>query len=195
MRLSRSVRAAAGATAIAIVLIMLATACTGGPSSGSGRSPSAGTTTGSTSGVAYGACMRSHGVLRYPDPDGSGNLPKGDAQRYGVSAHVYQAAQEACAHLLPSSAGSFRLQVQQCYLAGNCPAALVQQMMTVGHRLAACMRSHGVPNWPDPVRDDQGRPYFDLSHHGFTHSQWHSAPLADKIASCSRVAGGGLATG
>ena len=58
-------------------------------------------------------------MLKYPDPDGNGNLPKGDAQRYGVSANTYQAAQAACARLLPSSAGSFRLQVQQCYLAGN----------------------------------------------------------------------------
>jgi hypothetical protein len=28
---------------------------------------------------------------------------------------------------------------------------------------SACMRSHGVPNWPDPSIDSQGRPVFAIS--------------------------------
>jgi hypothetical protein len=28
---------------------------------------------------------------------------------------------------------------------------------------ARCMRSHGVPNWPDPSVDSRGRPVFAIS--------------------------------
>jgi hypothetical protein len=46
--------------------------------------------------------MRSHGVPSYPDPDSSGQLAKTNAQLLGVSATQYQAAQQACRHLLPA---------------------------------------------------------------------------------------------
>ena len=35
---------------------------------------------------------------------------------------------------------------------------MVQQVMTQLRRFAGCMRSGGVPNWPDPTVDPQGRP-------------------------------------
>ncbi len=35
---------------------------------------------------------------------------------------------------------------------------MVQHVMTQLRSFAQCMRSHGVPNWPDPTIDSQGRP-------------------------------------
>ncbi len=138
---------------IAIVsVVLLAAACSGsGSAAGSGGS-NAGESTTSPSAVAYSACMRSHGVPNYPDPDSNGQLPKETAQQLGVSPAQFNAAQRACQHLLPNtgstgSTGSFDQQEQQCYTAGNCPPALVQQMLTVGRKFARCMRSHGVSNY------------------------------------------------
>jgi hypothetical protein len=190
-------RTAAAVIAMA-VLALLAGACSGGgPSSatGSGGSSNAAGSSSSTSAVAYSRCMRSHGVPKFPDPDSSGQLPKGDAQQFGVSSSQLQAAQRACQPLLPATGGSFDQQVQQCYLGGNCPPALVQQMLTVGRKFARCMRSHGVSNWPDPTLDSQGRPFFNPSGHGITRSEWHSSQMRAKAEECNRVAGGGLATG
>jgi hypothetical protein len=130
--------------------------------------------------------MRSHGVPNYPDPDSSGQLPKGSAQQFGVSSAQLQTAQNACLHLLPT-AGSFQQQSQQCFSAGNCPQALVQQILTVQRKFAQCMRSHGVPNWPDPSLDSEGRPIFNLVPAGITHSETHSPPTATKMTECLRL--------
>jgi len=188
-------------TAAAIIataaLVLLAAACSGGSPAftGSGGSPSAGGSTSSPSAVGFSGCMRSHGVPNYPDPDSNGTLPKTSAQQLGVSSSQFNAAQRACQNLLPATSGSFGQQVRQCYLAGNCPPALVQQMLTVGRKFARCMRNHGVSNWPDPTLDSQGRPFFNLSGQGITHSESHSAQMGAKAQECGRVAGGGLATG
>jgi hypothetical protein len=118
--------------------------------------------------------MRSRGVPNYPDPDSSGNLPKADAQHLGVSVSQLQAAQQACQHLLPTT-GSIQQQAQQCFETGSCPPALVQQILSLERRFAQCMRSHGVPRWPDPTIDSEGRPVFaiSISQDGFDpHSQF-----------------------
>jgi len=144
-------------TAAAIIaaagLALLAAACGGSPSStGSGGSSNAGGSASSQSAVAYSHCMRSRGVPNFPDPSGSGGIPKETAQQLGVSSSQLQAAQNACQHLLPNT--------------GNIddnPAALHQwwsQML----QFARCMHSHGVPNWPDPsaYSQDPQRPTFNL---------------------------------
>ena len=108
--------------------------------------------------------MRTHGVPDFPDPDGSGQLPKPDARRLGVSSSRLQAAQRACQHLLPNNGGAINASsIQQCMMAGDCPRALVRQVLDEERRFAQCMRSHGVPNWPDPSIDSQGRPVFAIS--------------------------------
>jgi hypothetical protein len=130
--------------------------------------------------------MRANGVPEYPDPASGGQLPKGSAQAFGVSESRYQAAQRACQQLLPTG-GSFSEQANQCILAGDCPPALVQQMLTDGRKFAQCMRSHGVPNWPDPTIGDQGAPVFKVSAAGITHSQTHSPPMSNTIAECMHL--------
>jgi hypothetical protein len=87
---------------------------------------------------------------------------KVSTQELGVSTSQLQAGQRACQRLLPSTGGSLQQQAQQCVLAGDCPQAVVQQMLTSGRRFAVCMRRHGVPNWPDPTVDSSGHPGFNL---------------------------------
>lgn len=198
LRPSRRTSLANARTASAIIatvaLALLLAACGGSPSSPrSGSSSNTGDST-HQSAVAFSRCMRSHGVSQYPDPDSSGNLPKTSAQQLGVSSSHFNAAETACRHLLPSGSLNFSSE-QQCYQAGDCPPALVQQMLTVGRKAARCMRNHGVPNWPDPTVDSQGRPFFDISSHGITSSEWHSSQMRAKADECTRIAGGWLATG
>jgi len=178
----------APAVIAAAVSLLLAAAC-GGNRSGIGSSGPAyvsGSTT-SASNVAYSACMRSHGVPNYPDPDSSGQLPKPDAHHLGVNSTQLQATQQACQHLLPNTARAINVgSVQQCMEADDCPRALVQQVLTQERRFAQCMRSRGVPNWPDPVTDSQGRPVFaiSISKEGFNP---YSKPIWAKGNQCSHV--------
>ena len=144
-------------TAAAIIaaagLALLAAACGGSPSStGSGGSSNAGGSASSQSAVAYSHCMRSRGVPNFPDPSGSGGVPKETAQQLRVSSSQLQTALNACQHLLPNT--------------GNIddnPAALHQWWSQMLH-FARCMHSHGVPNWPDPsaYSQDPQRPTFNL---------------------------------
>lgn len=100
----------------------------------------------------------------YPDPGSNGTLQKTSAQQLGVSSSRFNAAQRACQHLLPAAGGSLTASsLQQCYLAGVCPQALVQRAVSAGRNFARCMRGHGVPDWPDPTIDPEGRPIFNIN--------------------------------
>jgi hypothetical protein len=95
--------------------------------------------------LAFSHCMRTHGVLNFPDPTRGGAIPKVSLQQLGVSSSQFQAAQSACQHLLPNS--------------GQSSQAQVQQVMNALSNFARCVRSHGVPNWPDPLAEsDAGQP-------------------------------------
>ena len=155
---------AAAAIIITAALAVPAAGCGGSPSAGGSGGPTEGGSPRSPSAVAYSACMRSHGVPNFPDPDSSGNLPKGDAQHFGASTSRFQATRTACQHLLPNDGGAINAgSIDQCMMASDCPRALVQQVLTEERNFAQCLRSHGVPNWPDPSIDSQGRPVFAIS--------------------------------
>jgi hypothetical protein len=182
----RPARAAAAIIATA-ALALPASACSGSPSS-AGGSPDAGGSAGSPSAVAYSACIRSHGVPNFPDPDSSGQIPKTDAQQLGVSSSQYQAAQQACRHLLPAG-GSLQQQEYQCMQDSDCPPALVQQMQTADLKLARCMRSHGVPNFPDPTTDSHG-PVFNITKAGISDAASHTHQFEATLTECGRLVGG-----
>jgi hypothetical protein len=199
------VRTAATVVATA-AMALLAVACgSSPPSTGADAPPNAGGTaatggvaapggTASTGGsassqlVAYSQCMRSHGVPNFPDPTGA-VPPKGGARQFGVSSSQLQAAETACQHLLPTSE-SFQQQVQQCETTGDCPQAVVHQALTIMRQYAQCMRSHGVPNFPDPTVGSGGRPVFDVSGAGLSYQFTHSPQFASKDAVCERLVGG-----
>jgi hypothetical protein len=120
---------------------LFAAACSSPSSAGAGRAPSAGGSAVAVSAVRYTSCMRSHGVPSYPDPNSAGQLPKitpANEAQLGVSDSRFQTAQTACQALWPYQGPT---QAQQ------------RQELTDALRFARCMRSHGVPNWPDPTTD------------------------------------------
>jgi hypothetical protein len=172
----RRARVAAVMTVMAAAAL-LAIACSDGPSSGgAGRSPSAGGSAISASAVRYTSCMRSHGVPEYPDPNSAGQLPKitpANEAQLGVSEARFQTAQTACQALWPYQGPT---QAQQ------------RQELTDALKFARCMRSHGVPNWPDPTTDpESGRVEFVIhpSQVGFDpHSP--SPQILSKARACER---------
>lgn len=146
-------------------LCLLVSACGGSPvnhvaqlsSSTTGTSSASGSSrSGSTQNqaLAYAHCVRSHGVRLWPDPESNGAFDKSKLtlQQLGVSSSQLQAAQAACQRLLPNG--------------GEPPNQVgLIKMERDALNFAKCMRSHGVPTWPDYTLHD-GRPIFDL--HGTT---------------------------
>jgi len=191
--MERLITLATARTAAAIIatagLALLAAACSSGsPSStGSSGSPDPGGSA-PPSAVAFASCMRSHGVPDFPDPSGSGALPKTSPQRLKVSTSQFQTAQRACQALLPSTVNNSSL--EQCEAAGICTRAETQLMLNGGLRFAGCMRSHGVPKWPDPTSDSQGRVAFaiSVSKDGFDP---HSPRIEAKVNECDHLMPGG----
>ncbi len=134
----------------------------------SSSSPAAGT--GGNAGAKYEAalvyvdCMRSHGVPNFPDPSASGQInvdfayggKDGSPASAGIDrmSPQYISADQTCRHLLP----------------GGVPTpAQNQQALAKELKFAQCMRSHGVPNFPDPTNAgvvhligvDQNSPQFE----------------------------------
>jgi hypothetical protein len=132
----RRARPAAVITVMAAAAL-LAAACGGSPSPTGSGSPNAGGSANSRA-LAYSRCVRSHGVPDFPDPDSNGQIPKEAVIRAlrRLSDSRAMAATNACANLNPAGSGGPTLtaQEQQDYL-----------------KAAACMRSHGITNFPDPT--------------------------------------------
>ena len=154
-RLRRRPRLAAGMLVVALAgVALLAAACSGGsPGSAVAHLGSTTTTTtasgsGSTGSgksgglLAYSQCMRSHGLPDFPDPNSQGviegkssSASGGNANDLNPNSPTYQAAQKAC----------------QKYASGGTTPADQAQQLTQALKYAACMRSHGVTNFPDPT--------------------------------------------
>ena len=133
----------------AVALGLTLAGCSGGAkvtTSGSQPAPTAASAAGSGSSgasplaqaVAYSQCMRSHGALDFPDPV---KTPSGD---YGYrttgidpNSAAFQGALQAC-KALPSPWNSAGRQL-----------SLAQQQAWLNW--AQCIRTHGLPNFPDPT--------------------------------------------
>jgi hypothetical protein len=113
-------------------IALLAVACGGGGSS-TGSSQAAASANYQKL-LAYAQCMRSHGVPKFPDPNSNGQFVIGNGS-VNLQSPQAQAAQKVCRHLSPIQPPS---QAQQ--------AQALSQLL----KYAQCMRSHGVPKYPDP---------------------------------------------
>src|SRR5262245_39658587 len=95
--------------------------------------------------VAFSACMRSHGLPKFPDPEVVGNgmrLSIGSENGIDPNSPQFKKAQGACRGLLPN---------------GGVPIAQEQaKQMQKSLDFAACMRAHGVPKFPDPKASGDG---------------------------------------
>jgi hypothetical protein len=119
-----------------VAVVLFASAC-GASSSPGGSSPGGS----AASGVAWAQCVRAHGVPNFPDPDGSGQVPKETAQQLGVSDSVLGTATNACANLNPNNPAS---------------PQTAAQVVRNGLAVARCMRAHGLPKFPDPTTGSSG---------------------------------------
>jgi hypothetical protein len=92
--------------------------------------------------VRYAACMRSHGVTRFPDPTSQGGgLKLVIGPGSGVDPHsaTFEAAQTACGGLLPApDSGAPR-------------APLTREQLAGALSFSRCMRRHDVADFPDPT--------------------------------------------
>lgn len=151
----RRPRLAVAALVVAVAgVALLASACGGGTPSagvahlGSTTSTTAGSGSGSTGSgkngglLAYSQCMRSHGLPDFPDPNSQGVIEgqsssgsDGNASDLNPNSPTYQAAQKAC----------------QKYASGGTTPADQAQELAQALKYAACMRSHGVTDFPDPT--------------------------------------------
>jgi hypothetical protein len=159
---SRLVLAGAGLLAAAFVVA----ACGGSPtpsngvatldSPGIGASPATsaapqGTDNSDQQLLAYSQCMRDHGVANFPDPrsnESFGSL----LRQAGIdqSSRAFQAAGQACQSLLPAPPPDAR-------------QPMSPQDQAKWLQFSACIRSDGVPNWPDPDFTNGGpKPNFNL---------------------------------
>jgi hypothetical protein len=93
--------------------------------------------------------MRKHGVANFPDPDSSGGIKitsgsdkNGHTTGVDTNAPQFRTAQQACQHLLPNG--------------GKPDAAAQQKEVQQALKFAQCMRSHGVPKFPDPQVSSDG---------------------------------------
>ena len=88
----------------------------------------------------FAACVRSHGEPNFPDPNAQGQFSMSVVTAGGIDPRSPQLgrAVQACEKDLPKS-GSAALS----------PAAQAQARQQA-LAFATCMRSHGVPNFPDP---------------------------------------------
>ncbi len=153
-----------GAASLAVALIalgVLVTGCGGSSPSGgvasigshasktSTTSSTAAGSTGSASpesqAVAYSACVRAHGVPNFPDPKitthgNEGSVAIGINPSISSNPH-FKSAQQACKKLLPGGGPGGEGPSHQIT-----PSEQSQYL-----KAAACIRSHGVPNFPDPT--------------------------------------------
>jgi hypothetical protein len=138
------------------ILAVVAAGCGSKPtSSGVAQLPSATTTTTSSSSNApltakgkqdgarkFSVCMRAHGLAQFPDPQpdsgggGGMHLSIGPGSGLDPNSPQFKAAQTACQKLLPNG--------------GKPTPAEVAKAQADALKFSACMRSHGVPNFPDP---------------------------------------------
>lgn len=115
-----------------------ATTVTSSGSSGSGSSGEAS----QSQQLQLAQCMRSHGVPNFPDPSpGGGQLNAISAAGINTQSPTYQAAEHACEKYTP---------------AANMTPAQSAAENTKGLEFSKCMRSHGVPNFPDPITGPTG---------------------------------------
>jgi hypothetical protein len=155
-----------GAAALAVALIalgVLLTGCGGNSPSGSvaslgshaSKTSTSSTAAGSSGGsgssgspesqaVAYSACVRAHGVPNFPNPKVSTNGSEVKVA-IGINPSIssnphFKSAQQACRKLLPGGGPGSGSNHQ-----------ITPQEQSQYLRAAACIRSHGIPNFPDPT--------------------------------------------
>ena len=138
---------AASATAAMLAAAVALAAC--GGSSPTSRSKQA-AVKGGGNGLKLAKCMRTHGVPDFPDPSSNG----GGGNSIQQSSNGSTSSITVDGHQLNVSAPAFQNAMQTCQkLQPQGPpisGAQLAKLQKGALKMAECMRSHGVPNFPDP---------------------------------------------
>jgi hypothetical protein len=135
------------ALAAATVLGLFASACGGSGGNGVAQIGSTQTTSSSSSSsgspsdrrealVAFSACMRKHGVPNFPDPKAVGHGYGLTIDNEMANSPQFKNAEQVCKKLLPNG--------------GTPTAQELAQQLQEALKYAACIRAHGMPDYPDP---------------------------------------------
>jgi hypothetical protein len=88
--------------------------------------------------VAFAQCMRTHGVPEFPEPaEGHFEVHPGGAGGLHPGSPQFEAAAKNCRKLLPNG--------------GEPTPQQRAQMQERALKFSACMRAHGLPNFPTPT--------------------------------------------
>ena len=152
LRLARSARLLA-LLAVAVASVAgVTTACSSSSTSSPAHAAGHAARSASSS-LAFSACMRSHGVHNFPDPSAGSNGQQVTIQQgSGIDPNspAFQAAQRSCQSLLPAGK-----------TAGGGSVSPAERARIL--RYAACIRTHGVPNYPDPTFNGNAIDFGNLS--------------------------------
>jgi hypothetical protein len=93
--------------------------------------------------LEYSSCMRAHGVPNFADPKISVSdtelvMQNPQMSATEVASPAYESASATCAKYLPQQQPA-------------APVTSTGSSLTQAVRFADCMRTHGVPNFPDPT--------------------------------------------
>jgi hypothetical protein len=147
-----------------VIIVVVLTGCSGGAGAGSNAGATGATgTAGARSGgqqqartvwLEYARCVRAHGFPAFPDPriDGQGHADFGRSPQIKSAGQQAQAACGGILSHLPATAQ------------GDSP--VTPGMLHEEQLFAACVRRHGLTDWPDPRPDGSfplhGTPYVSL---------------------------------
>jgi hypothetical protein len=155
-RRSRLARTSLLALALAAMagLGLLASACGGSSGEGVAQAETKTQTTtddstspsdsGAADPTAYSRCMRENGVSKFPDPDGQGRLSIQGGPGLDPNSPQFQAAERACEKYMPRGGDDTPSPEEQ------------EQGLQEALAYSACIREHGVPNYPDPKPNADG---------------------------------------
>jgi hypothetical protein len=87
--------------------------------------------------LAFARCMRSHGLPNLPDPESNGEFDKAKLRQLGVSPSRARAIEQRFCHY--------------DFENGSQGQTIPSADRTDYLKAAACMRSHGFPDFPDPT--------------------------------------------
>jgi hypothetical protein len=134
------------AIGLSVTIAAVTTACGGSAASSSAGQPTY------AQEIALVGCMRSHGVPNFPDPSASGGYSLtasgslvGADGSIDINSSQAQTAYGACRHLLPG--GPSIAQLEQDVQEAQQQEA---QSLPLLLKYSECIRSHGVPNFPNP---------------------------------------------
>jgi hypothetical protein len=123
-----------------------------GPSVGRGNQFQIAMNVGTADGPKFYACMRKQGVTNFPDPNGQGVIAIHSGEGIDPGSPAFRSARTVCDKLLPNGGQPTEAQIAQ------------RQQQTLA--FSACMRAHGLKDFPDPSNGGlqiQVHPGSDLS--------------------------------